>query len=171
MLAILKFRNPGYTLSATLARYKLPPVDIRMLKESGRDTNLPIFIVGAFSGPRKLGEGFGSSIAMAHRRAQEDALRRIYLSRSFAQGFDMNKQPLDADGLPSLPSDTLASPDGPAYEPTPLGDEVIEAMSGGRTGVRAQDVDASPFRDDGKPIPKHRRTHPGPFKLRKRKEA
>jgi len=39
----------------------------------------PTFIIGAFSGSTKLGEGFGSSLRMAEWRASEDALRRGFL--------------------------------------------------------------------------------------------
>jgi len=37
----------------------------RLLKETGRYSNSPIFVVGIFSGLDKLGEGFGSSLKMA----------------------------------------------------------------------------------------------------------
>jgi dsRNA-specific ribonuclease len=40
----------------------------RLLRESGRTSNSPIYVVGIFSGIDKLGEGFGSSLKMAEYR-------------------------------------------------------------------------------------------------------
>lgn len=40
----------------------------RLLKETGRYSQSPIFVVGIFSGPDQLGEGFGSSLRMAEYR-------------------------------------------------------------------------------------------------------
>lgn len=145
---------------------------MRILKESGRDTAQPIFVVGAFSGTRKLGEGPGSSLAMARQRAQADALRRIYLTRSFAdsQESDGGSSLLlyaHSDGSnPSLPSDTLVSP-GQPYTPIRLGDESVEANSSGKTGWLAKEVGASPFREDSQPIPKNKKIARGPYKLKK----
>ena len=76
---LLKFTSPGRVLSLTCVRYKMPPSTHRLLKESGRLSSHPTFLSGVFSGERKLGEGFGSSIRMSEWRASEDALRRLYL--------------------------------------------------------------------------------------------
>ena len=38
------------------------------MKETGRFSNSPIFVVGIYSGADKLGEGFGSSLKMAEFR-------------------------------------------------------------------------------------------------------
>lgn len=57
----------------------MPPSTHQILKESGRLSSHPTFLSGVFSGDRKLGEGFGSSIKMSEWRASEDALRRLYL--------------------------------------------------------------------------------------------
>jgi large subunit ribosomal protein L44 len=40
----------------------------RLLKETGRFSNSPVFVVGIFSGADQLGEGFGSSLKMAEFR-------------------------------------------------------------------------------------------------------
>lgn len=40
----------------------------RLLKETGRFSNSPIYVVGIFSGADKLGEGHGSSLKMAEFR-------------------------------------------------------------------------------------------------------
>ena len=40
----------------------------RLLKETGRYSNSPVFVVGIFSGTDQIGEGFGSSLKMAEFR-------------------------------------------------------------------------------------------------------
>lgn len=42
----------------------------RLLKETGRFSNSPVFVVGIYSGQDKLGEGFGSSLKMAEYRVR-----------------------------------------------------------------------------------------------------
>ncbi|GAA5949202.1 hypothetical protein JCM3765_003329 [Sporobolomyces pararoseus] len=79
ILPLLKFQNPTRILSLQLQTASLPPLTHKILKESGRLSAHPTFIIGAFSGNVKLGEGFGSSLRMAEWRASEDALRRSYL--------------------------------------------------------------------------------------------
>ncbi|KAF9005913.1 hypothetical protein BDQ17DRAFT_1389529 [Cyathus striatus] len=54
----------------------------RLLKETGRFTNSPVFVVGIYSGADELGQGFGSSLKMAEYRAAEDALQRVFLTRT-----------------------------------------------------------------------------------------
>ena len=91
-----------------------------MLKETGRYSNLPVFVVGIFSGPDQIGEGFGSSLKMAEFRvcnrifpthfflnlslsqAAEDALARVYLTRT-------------PDDLIQLPSSTFPLGLGDVY--------------------------------------------------------
>lgn len=72
------------------------------MKETGRFSNSPVYVVGIYSGADQLGEGFGSSLKMAEFRvgpqltfvhffysfflilctqAAEDALHRLYLTR------------------------------------------------------------------------------------------
>lgn len=46
----------------------------RLLKETGRLSNSPVFVVGIYSGADKLGEGFGSSLRMAEYRVRTDYL-------------------------------------------------------------------------------------------------
>ncbi|GAA6015850.1 hypothetical protein JCM11491_007208 [Sporobolomyces phaffii] len=79
ILPLLKFQNPTRILSLQLQSASLPPLTHKLLKESGRLTAHPTFVIGAFSGSVKLGEGFGSSLRMAEWRASEDALRRSFL--------------------------------------------------------------------------------------------
>ena len=53
----------------------------RLLKETGRASTAPVFIVGMYSGNVKVGEGHGSSLKMAEARAVKDALLRHYLDQ------------------------------------------------------------------------------------------
>lgn len=83
---LLKFTTPSRVLSLTCATYNMPASTHRLLKESGRLSSHPTFLSGVFSGERKLGEGFGSSIKMSEWRASEDALRRLYLGGRVKSG-------------------------------------------------------------------------------------
>jgi large subunit ribosomal protein L44 len=42
----------------------------RLLKETGRFSIAPVFVVGIYFGQDKLGEGFGSSLSMAEFRVR-----------------------------------------------------------------------------------------------------
>lgn len=42
----------------------------RLLRETGRYSSTPVFVVGIFSGKEQLGEGFGSSLKMAEYRVR-----------------------------------------------------------------------------------------------------
>ncbi|MBW0513454.1 hypothetical protein O181_053169 [Austropuccinia psidii MF-1] len=126
---LLKFTNPFLILKYTLAKYNREPPVARILRESGRASATPIFVVGSYSGNLKLGEAFGTSKKMAEYRAHEDALRRIYLSPGLEdQGL--------GDQVSNLPSDTLVESLGHIYKaPKALGDlEVDEGSSTNRSG-------------------------------------
>ncbi|KAI8331728.1 ribonuclease III domain-containing protein [Chlamydoabsidia padenii] len=70
--------EPKRHLSALLARSQQQAAVSRLLSETGRHSSSPVFVVGVFSGDRKLGEGFGSSLKMAEHRACRDALVKHY---------------------------------------------------------------------------------------------
>ena len=124
----------------------------RLLKETGRYSNSPVFVVGIYTGPDQLGEGFGSSLKMAEYRvryllssvfciflsaakAAEDALHRVYLT-------------LTPSDLLQLPTSTFPTGTGDifqdgtqgAYEAPELATSEIMYASSGRTGL----VSASP---------------------------
>jgi large subunit ribosomal protein L44 len=86
---MIKFSNPKKALMETVAKFKRErpisrSVSIyqyaicfglltgyrRLLKETGRFSNSPIFVVGIYSGADQLGEGFGSSLRMAEYRVR-----------------------------------------------------------------------------------------------------
>ncbi|VDB87984.1 unnamed protein product [Peniophora sp. CBMAI 1063] len=80
--ALLKFSDPKLQLIETVAKlHRERPVS-RLLAETGRNSNSPVYVVGVYSGADKLGEGFGSSLRMAEYRAAEDALQRFYLTET-----------------------------------------------------------------------------------------
>lgn len=87
----------------------------RLLKETGRFSNSPIFVVGIYSGADQLGEGFGSSLRMAEYRAAEDALHRVYLTRTPTH-------------LLQLPSSTFSSERGDVFRDGPEGEYVAEPL-------------------------------------------
>ena len=49
----------------------------RLLKETGRFSNSPVFVVGIFSGADQLGEGFGASLRMAEYRVRSSCLQHL----------------------------------------------------------------------------------------------
>ncbi|KAI0352311.1 ribonuclease III [Trametes cingulata] len=129
---MIKFRDPKQTLLETVAKFGRERPISRLLKETGRYSNSPVFVVGIFSGADQLGEGFGSSLKMAEYRAAEDSLLRLYLTR----------QP---PHLLQLPTSTfpagqgsIYSAEGPesAYAPVPMGDSEVLYGSAGRAGIR-----------------------------------
>ncbi|KAF8239363.1 ribonuclease III [Tricholoma matsutake] len=115
---MLKFRDPKKALLEMVTKLQRERPKSRLLKETGRFSNSPVFVVGIFSGVDQLGEGFGSSLKMAEFRAAEDALHRVYLTRTpndllqlptstfplgigdiFRQGPDMQENPYKAPEL------------------------------------------------------------------------
>ena len=66
--SMLKFLDPKKALREMVFRFGREAPKSRLLKETGRFSNSPVFVVGIFSGPDKLGEGFGSSLKMAEFR-------------------------------------------------------------------------------------------------------
>ncbi|EPS94577.1 hypothetical protein FOMPIDRAFT_1153101 [Fomitopsis schrenkii] len=130
--SMIKFRDPRLALMYTVRKFGRELPRSRLLKETGRFSNSPIFVVGIYSGADKLGEGFGSSLKMAEFRAAEDSLHRLYLTR----------QP---PHLVQLPTSTFPAGqgnifelDGPegSYEPSVISDAEVLYGSAGRTGTQ-----------------------------------
>ncbi|KAH9839867.1 60S ribosomal protein L3 [Rhodofomes roseus] len=129
--SMIKFRDPRLALMYTVQKFGRELPKSRLLKETGRFSNSPVFVVGIYSGADKLGEGFGSSLKMAEYRAAEDSLHRLYLTR----------QP---PHLVQLPTSTFAdgrgniydvTGPGSAYEPSAIADSEVLYGSLGRTGA------------------------------------
>ncbi|KAG9286694.1 hypothetical protein G9A89_012244 [Geosiphon pyriformis] len=62
-----------------ISRQITVPFNNEMLKETGRNTRSPVFVIGIFSGIDKLAESYGSSIKMAEFKAAREALKLYYL--------------------------------------------------------------------------------------------
>ncbi|KAJ3968406.1 ribonuclease III domain-containing protein [Lentinula raphanica] len=123
---MIKFLDPKKALLEMVKKFQRELPKSRLLKETGRFSNSPVFVVGIFSGEDQLGEGFGSSLKMAEYRAAEDALLRVYLTRT-------------PPHLVQLPSQTFPVGVGDVYRELPEGDytpadlvesEIMYASSG-----------------------------------------
>ncbi|PSR76134.1 hypothetical protein PHLCEN_2v8632 [Hermanssonia centrifuga] len=130
---MIKFRDPKKALLDTVAKFGRERPVSRLLRETGRLSNSPVYVVGVYSGADKLGEGFGSSLKMAEFRAAEDALLRLYLAR----------QPPHLVQLPTstFPNKTgsifKAQGGGSLYVPVQLGDAEIKYGAADKTGLRS----------------------------------
>ncbi|KAJ7834116.1 hypothetical protein B0H13DRAFT_2110188 [Mycena leptocephala] len=107
-----------------VAKFDREPPKSRLLKETGRFSNSPVFV---------LGEGFGASLKMAEYRAAEDALLSVYLTRTPPE-------------LLQLPTSTFPLGIGDVFREAPEGAYVAPELehaevmyaSGGRSGVTPQ---------------------------------
>ena len=102
----------------------MPSSTHRLLKESGRLSSHPTFLSGVFSGERKLGEGFGSSIRMSEWRASEDALRRLYLG-----GRNKGGLPSDPFVGKSFEGMSIGESEGSFFPPSPSTNELTDEVS------------------------------------------
>ncbi|EGE86381.2 60S ribosomal protein L3 [Blastomyces dermatitidis ATCC 18188] len=79
MASLFSFRQPTRDLSKLCRREGFEDPVAKILSETGRLSNRPVFNVGIFSGPDKLGEGAGGSLSEARFRAAASALKGWYL--------------------------------------------------------------------------------------------
>jgi len=127
---MIKFSNPKKALSLTVEKFGREKPISRLLKETGRFSIAPVFVVGIYSGQDKLGEGFRSSLSMAEFRAAEDALHRLYLTRTPPNQLQLPSQTFADDvfaGLGSLGSSS--------YAPGELGHAEVNYGSSGRSSI------------------------------------
>jgi large subunit ribosomal protein L44 len=113
MTQLLKLEQPKRMLSALMTRLRKDRPVSRILHETGRQSAAPVYVVGVFSGTRKLGEGSGSSIKMAEHRAAMDALLKHFLEEI--------KNPIlpsETEGLPE--EEQLSFVAGPLGDTTPI---------------------------------------------------
>ena len=82
---VIRFHRPKATLVELLKRTGQSPPQSRLIRESGRATHFPTFVVGVFSGDRQLGEGAGSSLKRAENEALTAALR-LYFQEEMKAG-------------------------------------------------------------------------------------
>lgn len=118
---LIKFRNPTQALQETVKAYGREKPVSRLLKETGRYSISPMYVVGVFSGADKLGEGFGSSLRMAEFRASEDALRRLYLTKTPPQLLSLPTSTFDSTAS-AEPFSELSKWTTKGYAPGELGE-------------------------------------------------
>ena len=76
---LFSFSQPTRHLSRLCAREGFDAPVARLLAETGRHSRTPVYIVGAYSGHERLGEGYGASLDEARIRAAVSALKAWYL--------------------------------------------------------------------------------------------
>ena len=76
---LIKLQHPKYMLQTILKESGKPPPVSRLVRESGRATHLPSYVVAVFSGDRCLGEGAGTSLKRAEQAAISAALMKHFL--------------------------------------------------------------------------------------------
>jgi len=128
--AMMKFANPKKALALTVEKFGRERPVSRLLKETGRFSAGPVFVVGIYSGQDKLGEGFGSSLSMAEFRAAEDALHRLYLTRTPPDQMQLPSQTFTGDVFTSL-----SSLESSSYTAGELGHTEVNYGSAGRSSI------------------------------------
>lgn len=78
---LIKLEHPRFMLHTILKSQGLPRAESRLIKESGRATHFPTFVVGVFVGDKLLGEGHGTSIKRAEKEAMVAALVKEFQSQ------------------------------------------------------------------------------------------
>lgn len=78
---LIKLEHPKFMLRAILQKEGQPAPISRLLKETGRLTHFPSFVVGIYSGEKLLAEGCGTSLKRAEKEAAVAALMKHFQSR------------------------------------------------------------------------------------------
>lgn len=76
---LIKLQHPKFMLQTILKESGRQPPASRLMRESGRATHLPSYVVAVFSGNQSLGEGTGTSIKRAEEEAIKSALMKHFL--------------------------------------------------------------------------------------------
>lgn len=71
---VVRLENPKEILEIMLKHQNRGPPESRLLKESGRLTHFPTFVVGIFSDKQIVGEGVGTSLNRAEKEAMNAAV-------------------------------------------------------------------------------------------------
>lgn len=79
LIRSFRVSQPQRELSVLCARQGLERPVTRLIAETGRRSNSPVFVVGVYSGNDKLGEGQASSLKEAEFLAQSNAMKAWYL--------------------------------------------------------------------------------------------
>lgn len=94
---VIKLQHPRLMLRNILASQGLPKAESRLLKETGRATHFPTFVVGVYSGDRLLGEGCGTSLKRAEREAITAALHEHFTTQLAAMAVPLNGYDREGD--------------------------------------------------------------------------
>ena len=87
---LIKLQHPKLMLFSILKEQRRPRPVARLLRESGRLTHFPSFLVGVYSGGTLLAEGCGTSLKRAEKEAVLAALHKHFRT-------EMSKAPLPSD--------------------------------------------------------------------------
>lgn len=90
VLDLIKIEHPKMMLRSILKSLKKAPPTARILKETGRLSHFPTFVVGIYSGTEFLGEGAGTSLQRAQNEAAVGILRKHFMS-------ELKEAPLPTD--------------------------------------------------------------------------
>ncbi|XP_065888950.1 ribonuclease 3-like [Dysidea avara] len=71
---IVRLKKPKGTLTTMLKQQSRGPAESRLLRESGRLTHFPTFVVGIFSDQKIIGQGVGTSLDRAEKEAMNAAI-------------------------------------------------------------------------------------------------
>ena len=97
---LIDLQQPRFILQAVLkSKGRRRPVS-RLIKESGRATHFPSFVVGVYSGAELLGEGCGTSLKRAEREAMLTALQTHFQT-------ELSNVVLPSDDQEMIPEDQL----------------------------------------------------------------
>ena len=94
---VIKLQHPRLMLKNILVSQGLPNAESRLLKETGRATHFPTFVVGVYSGERLLGEGCGTSLKRAEREAVVAALHEHFSTQLASSAFPYNNYERESD--------------------------------------------------------------------------
>lgn len=86
---LLVLAEPKRLLTALMKRKEMERPISRLISETGRLSNNPVYLVGVYSGEKLLGTGYGSSMAMAEHRAAKEVITKYYMTE--AQGFKIGE--------------------------------------------------------------------------------
>ncbi|KAI8804590.1 ribonuclease III domain-containing protein [Cladochytrium replicatum] len=86
----LKLQGAKSFLPLIMREQGKPRPASRLIRESGRLSTSPVFLVGVYSGAEKIGEGYGSSLSEAEFRAAKNALTKHFM-------MDLKKVELPSD--------------------------------------------------------------------------
>ncbi|GMM31509.1 mitochondrial 54S ribosomal protein YmL3 [Martiniozyma asiatica (nom. inval.)] len=76
---MFEFKEPGRLLAKLLKSQNLPAPTVKLISETGRQSNSPVYAVGCFSGDNLLASAEGSSLKEARTRAFVKSLMAWYL--------------------------------------------------------------------------------------------